>query len=105
MQQQLRQIPRIEQASLLEMPDDEFQRLVVEIEHGSLFQKLYRKEELIRYQRFPRTHISSSSYQRKEEIVAARVFSETIRLQVSGDGVTRHGVKTKWRLQGYTVSL
>jgi len=37
--------------------------------------------------------------------VAAWVFSKTIRLQASGDRVTRYGVKTKWRLQGYAVSL
>ena len=70
MRQELRQVLRMEQASLLEMPEEEFHKLIVEIEKSPLFQRLYRKEGLIRYQRFPRTDISSSFYQLKEEVVA-----------------------------------
>ena len=70
MRQELRQVLRMEQASLLEMPEEEFHRLIGEIEKSPLFQRLYRKERLIRYQRFPRTDISSSFYQLKEEVVA-----------------------------------
>jgi RNA polymerase sigma-54 factor len=70
MRQEARQIIRIEQASLLEMPEEEFQRLVAEIERRPLFQRLYQKEKVIRRQRFPRTDISPSFYQLKEEAVA-----------------------------------
>ena len=70
MQQELGQILRMEQANLLEMPEDEFKRLIANVEQGSLFQRLYRKEKLIRHQRFPRTDISSSFYQLEEERVA-----------------------------------
>ncbi len=72
MRQELSQVLRMEQASLLEMPEEEFHRLITETEQGRLFQKLYQKEKLIRYQRFPRTDISSSFYQIKEEMVADR---------------------------------
>jgi len=60
----------MEQASLLEMPEEEFEKLIAEMERGPLFQKLYQKEKLIRRQRFPRTDISSSFYQLKDEVVA-----------------------------------
>jgi DNA-directed RNA polymerase specialized sigma54-like protein len=70
MQQGLRQIIRMQQASLLQMTQDEFQHLMVEIEKSPFFLRLYRKEKLIHHQRFPRTNISSSFYQFKEEIVA-----------------------------------
>jgi RNA polymerase sigma-54 factor len=70
MRQEQRQILRMEQANLLEMPQDEFQRFINETEQSPLFRKLYRKEKLIRYQRFPRTDISSSFYQLEEEVVA-----------------------------------
>jgi len=72
MRQELRQVLRMEQANLLEMPEDEFHKLIIEIEQNPLFRRLYQKEKLVRYQRFPRTDISSSFYQLKEEIVADR---------------------------------
>ncbi|MBA7634934.1 hypothetical protein ES703_42533 [subsurface metagenome] len=70
MRQELSQILRMEQANLLEMPEEEFHRLITEIEQSSLFKRLYRREKLIRYQRFPRTDISSSFYELREEMVA-----------------------------------
>ena len=70
MRQELRQILRMEQANLLEMPEAEFNRLIAEIERSSLFKRLSQKERLIRHQRFPRTDISSSFYQLKEELIA-----------------------------------
>jgi len=70
MRQELRQILRMEQADLLEMPEDEFCRLITEIEQHPIFRRLYQTEKLIRHQRFPRTDISSSFYQIKEELVA-----------------------------------
>jgi RNA polymerase sigma-54 factor len=60
----------MEQASLLEMPEEEFQKLIAEIERSPLFQRLYQKEKVLRHQRFPRTDISSSFYQLKEEVIA-----------------------------------
>lgn len=70
MRQELSQVLRMEQATLLEMPEDEFQRFIAEIERNPLFQRLYRQEKLIRHQRFPRTDIASSFYELKEEIIA-----------------------------------
>jgi len=70
MRQELRQILRMEQANLLEMPEDEFHRLIIEIEQSPLFKRLYQREKLIRYHRFPRTDICSSFYQLKEEMAA-----------------------------------
>ncbi|MBA7649552.1 hypothetical protein ES703_57349 [subsurface metagenome] len=60
----------MEQANLLEMPEDEFKRLIADIEQSSLFRRLYHKEKLIRHQRFPRTDISSSFHQLEEGRVA-----------------------------------
>jgi len=65
-----RQVLRMEQANLLEIPEDEFNRLVIEIEQSPSFKRLYQREKLIRYQRLPRTDISSGFYQLKEEVVA-----------------------------------
>jgi RNA polymerase sigma-54 factor len=70
MRQELRQVLRMEQATLLEMPEEEFQKLIAEIERNPIFQRLYQREEVIRRQRFPRTDISSNFYQIKPELVA-----------------------------------
>lgn len=70
MRQESRQILKIEQANLLEMPGEEFHKLIAEVEKNPLFRRLYQKERLIHYQRFPRTDVSSSLYQLKEEVVA-----------------------------------
>ncbi|MFC2004912.1 hypothetical protein ACFLUY_01665 [Chloroflexota bacterium] len=72
MRQELNQILRMEQANLLEMPEDEFHRLITEIERSSLFRRLHQKEKVIRYQRFPRTDICYSFYELKEEMVASK---------------------------------
>ena len=69
MQQELRQILRMEQASLLEMPEMEFHKLITELEKSPLFRRFHQKERLVRYQRFPRTDISPSFYQLKEEVI------------------------------------
>jgi RNA polymerase sigma-54 factor len=50
------------------MPEEEFNKLIIEAEGSSLFQKLYRKERIIRHQRYPRTDISPRFYQLSEEI-------------------------------------
>jgi DNA-directed RNA polymerase specialized sigma54-like protein len=70
MQQGLKQVIRMQQANLLQMPEDEFHRLVTEIERSPLFLRLYRSEKLIHYHRFPKTSISSSFYLLREEAVA-----------------------------------
>jgi DNA-directed RNA polymerase specialized sigma54-like protein len=72
MRQEMSQFLRMEQARLLEMPEEEFQRFVAEIEMSSLFQRLYHKEKIIHRQRFPGTDISSGFYQLKEEAVASK---------------------------------
>ena len=59
---------RLEQASMLEMPEEEFNKLIIEAEGNPLFKKLYRKERIIRYQRYPKTDISPHFYQLNEEI-------------------------------------
>ena len=70
MQQKQGQILRIEQASLLEMPEDNSHNLVRGIEQSSLFKKLYHREKLIRYQRIPRTDIDSTFYEIKEDMAS-----------------------------------
>ncbi len=70
MRQELGQVLRMEQATLLEMPEEEFQKLIARIERSPLFQRLYQQEKVIRRHRFPRTDIASSFYQLKAELVA-----------------------------------
>jgi len=60
----------MELANLLELPEEEFQRFVSEIETGPFFRRLYQREGVIRYQRFPRTDISPHFLELKEEMVA-----------------------------------
>ncbi|HEY32456.1 MAG TPA: hypothetical protein G4O10_05060 [Dehalococcoidia bacterium] len=68
--QELRQVFRIEQAKLLEMPEETFLQLVVELEKTPFFIRLCQKEKLIRYQRVPRTDISSHYFQLREDTTA-----------------------------------
>ncbi|MFP4640576.1 MAG: hypothetical protein ACLFPU_00130 [Dehalococcoidia bacterium] len=70
MQQEQRHVLRIEQANLLQMSEEEFQSLVAQIEKSSLFKKLYKSENIIHYQRFPKTDISARCYELKENILA-----------------------------------
>ncbi len=62
----------MEQAKLLEMPEDEFKRLIADIEQSPLFKRLYYQEKLLRYQRFPGTDISAGFYRLEAERVAGR---------------------------------
>jgi len=66
--QELKLALRLEQVSLLELSEEEFQRLVHEVEKNPLFRRL-REERIIRYQRFPRADISSHFYELKEEVL------------------------------------
>ena len=68
--QEFRLVVQLEQANLLEMPEEEFNRLAVEVESSPLFRRLYRKERIVRYQRYPTTDLSSRFYQLNEEIMA-----------------------------------
>lgn len=69
--QEFRLYPLLQQANLLELPQDEFNRLIKEIEDSPLFRRLCRNDKIIRYQKLPRTGLSSSFYQLKEECVAS----------------------------------
>ncbi|MBA7599432.1 hypothetical protein ES703_06465 [subsurface metagenome] len=89
MRQELSQVLRMEQANLLEMPEDEFNRLITETEQSRLFRKLYQKEKLIRYQRFPGTDISPSFYQIKEEMVADRGSLDVESLLLNKEHIVR----------------
>jgi len=79
----------MEQANLLEVPDEEFNRLIIEIEKSLLFIRFYQKEKLIRRQRFPRTDISSSFYQLKEEMVADKGSPDVESLLLNKEYVIR----------------
>lgn len=68
--QECKLIIGMEQANLLEMPEEEFNRLAIEVESSPLFKKLCRNERIVRYQRYPRTDISSRFCQLNEEIAA-----------------------------------
>jgi DNA-directed RNA polymerase specialized sigma54-like protein len=87
--QESRLIARVEQANLLEMPEEAFHHLIAEIEKSPLFKKLHREEKIIRYQRFPRTDISSNFYQLKEEIVADEGSLDVESLLLSKEHVVR----------------
>jgi hypothetical protein len=54
------------------MPEEDFHKLIGEIESMPLFLKLRQIDNIIRFQRFPKTDISSSFLQLKEEVVADR---------------------------------
>lgn len=68
--QQFKMIVGMEQAGLLEIPEDEFNRLTAEVENSPLFKKLCRNERIIHYQRYPKTDTPSRFYQLNEEIAA-----------------------------------
>jgi len=89
MRQEMKQILRMEQAELLEIPEDEFCKLIAEIERSPLFKRLYQKEKLVRYQRLPRTDISSSFYQVKEEMVADKGSMDVETLLLNKEHVVR----------------
>jgi RNA polymerase sigma-54 factor len=89
MRQETSQVLRMEQANLLDIPEDEFQKLIVEIEKNPLFQRLYQKEKLIRHQRFPRTDIASSFYGLKEEIVADKGSADVESLLLNKEHIVR----------------
>lgn len=68
--QEFKLVVQLEQASLLEMPEEEFNRLTIEVESSPIFERLCRKDKIVRYQRYTKTDLSSRFYQLNEEIVA-----------------------------------
>jgi DNA-directed RNA polymerase specialized sigma54-like protein len=70
LQQSPVQIMRLEQAHLLEMSQEEFSRLIAEIEQMPIFQRLFRRDKIVGYQRFPKTDIASSFYRLREDMIA-----------------------------------
>jgi len=52
------------------MPEEDFHKLIGEIESTPLFLKLRQRDSIIRFQRSPKTDISSSFLQLNEEVVA-----------------------------------
>ena len=70
MRQQYKLIAGMEQATVLEMTEEEFARLSVEVERSPLFRKLHRTEGIVRYRRYPNTDVSPRFYQLNEEIAA-----------------------------------
>ncbi len=89
-QLEMRQLFRMELANLLQLSEDEFQRLILEIEKSPLFIRLYQKEGIIRRQRFPRTDISSHFLELKEELVADKGSLDVESLLQSRDDILRH---------------
>jgi len=68
--QEFKLIIGMEQANLLEMSEEEFNRLTTEVESSPLFKKLHWRDKIIRYQRYPKTELSPRFYQLNEEIAA-----------------------------------
>jgi len=77
-------IIRLEQAGLLEMPEEEFNKLIAEVESSPLFKRLYRKESIIHYQRYPKTDISPRFYQLNEEIAVGSMGTLDFESLLSG---------------------
>ncbi len=67
MRPEMRQVLRIEQANLLDMSEDEFRRLVAEIEQSPLFRRLHQREKVIRRHRAPRTDVAAAFFELKVE--------------------------------------
>ena len=86
----MRKLFRMEVANLLELPEDEFQRLVLEVEKSPLFIRLCQKEGVIRCQRFPRTDISSHFLQLKEEMLADKGSLDVESLLQSREDILHH---------------
>ena len=61
---------KMEQSRLLEMDESDFQRHIAEVEISPLFKRLCYEEKIITFHRFPKTDISPSFYQLKDNIVA-----------------------------------
>jgi DNA-directed RNA polymerase specialized sigma54-like protein len=88
--QEFKLVAQMEQANLLEMTEEEFNRLTVELESSPLFKRLYGKERIVRYQRYPKTDLSSRFYQLNEEIIAGSTGNIDIEALLSDkEGILR----------------
>ncbi len=89
--QEIRSIMRLEQANLLEMPEEEFNKLSAEIESSPLFKKLYRNEKIVRYHRYPKTDISTRFCELNEGIAAGGTGTLDIESLLSNrEDIVRH---------------
>jgi transposase len=88
--QEYKLIVGIEQANLLEMPEEEFNRLAIEVETSPLFKRLWGQERLIRYQRCPRTDVSPRFYELNEEIAAGPGSLDVESVLSGKEEVVRH---------------
>lgn len=74
---QTRQIPKlmggVKLSRFIELPEDEFRKLVKEIEEAPLFKRLFcaprPQEKIIKYNRFPRVELSRQFYELRESVV------------------------------------
>lgn len=88
--QEFKLIVGMEQATILEMPEEEFNRLAVEVESSPLFKRLYRNERIVRYHRYPGTDISPR-FLHLNEGMAAGSGSLDVESMLSGrEDVVRH---------------
>ena len=91
--QEFKLVAQMEQANLLEMTEEEFNRLTVELESSPLFKRLYGKERIVRYQRYPKTDLSSRFYQLNEEIVAGNTGNIDIEALLSDKEGVLHQIQ------------
>jgi DNA-directed RNA polymerase specialized sigma54-like protein len=70
MQPVLTQIVKLQQADVLQLTDADFHALIREVEKNPLFYRLYHRDKLIHYQKFPRTDIHPSFYELKDNTAA-----------------------------------
>jgi DNA-directed RNA polymerase specialized sigma54-like protein len=89
MRQELRQVLRIEQANLLQMPEGDFHKIIGEIEKDPLFVRLCRKEKIIRQQKIPRIDISPHFFQPEDELVASSGSLDTESLLQNKEQIVR----------------
>ncbi|MCX8126089.1 MAG: hypothetical protein N3E40_02950 [Dehalococcoidia bacterium] len=71
MRQEMRLSLLMEQAQVMEMPEDEFLRLVKEVEQSPLFRRLYEREKVVRRERLPGTDISRRVFELEAGTVTA----------------------------------
>lgn len=63
MRQEMRLSVLMEQAQVLEMPEDDFLRLVKDVEQSPLFRRLYECERVVRRERLPNTDVSRRAFE------------------------------------------
>jgi DNA-directed RNA polymerase specialized sigma54-like protein len=61
---------RVEQSNLMQMSQSELDSLILEIERTKLFNRLFKEEKIIRYNRFNKADISRKFYTLDESVIA-----------------------------------